>query len=987
MFEETDNYILLESLKKRYNEELETYQQLSSLINTKIHILKNNEIYQIKILDEEKSKLLFDIEKEKETIENNQNKIFFILKDINESENYLENNKPENINLDALRKDLNKSVSEINTNIRDKQNIKKNYELEKNKLSQLQQNEILKIKIDLKANQLSGQERENYYKSELSKLQEDYQNFIKRWDITIEANKDKKEEINETIDILNETLSEQLLDKQVERRKLSEFSKQWFVEKKKNKSYVKSLEEQINGHTNEKDILINNQNNWHSDVKNENTILIDEIKDIILSQESELNHIDTEISKIESNILDVDKKIQILNVNINKKQINDLNQIKWSLKISLGDLNQKRNILNDKYQYSLIDLNNATKKLNNLINNDPFKLEIKKLSNLVDKKSILINQIKKREKIIIEQDKKYLLENKDKFKKIKFEINKLNEKINSIDIDLKTINERFIEEKGFIMSKINSKEEELKDHYKYMNKFSEKAEYDINTITEKYKVSFDEINYLINKNIDDINEMKSQITLLNSNYNEILQKNNQSIDLYKRKTSELVKKKNLLSNNETILNDLKNKFSIKQKFYNDYMVEHESKVNEIKLNTLESIQKLHKSINSNELELKMLKNQIKNLEKTVIEDYIKYTSQIILSFDSEDKKEIENDLEKFENFIENGINFEDEIGSEINNFSVETIIEAINKELSNNNLNNDEENIVEENILKYIDDDLIKLENIHKNTIIDTDDTFNEIDIKSIEDFMKIINQQLIQNNEKINKNTDNVDTDNNIIEDDIIKFDKFIESNNYSTDEIYDLKLETIIEAINKELLQNCDNLEVEKSNNNIISKEICTDIDIDIDDFLENDINSSKMIIDGDNIIITNNNVIETTEKDNLNNLDNLNNVIEESEKAEEDNFNFNNLDNVIEKTEEDNLDNLVNLDNVDNVIEKKEETLDNIVGDTRYNIHDIIYKKQLIGVYKKIKNKDNKINNLNIKDLIYKNKLISTYKKLKYMNNLKK
>jgi hypothetical protein len=435
-----------------------------------------------------------------------------------------------------------------------------------------------------------------------------------------------------------------------------------------------------------------------------------------------------------------------------------------------------------------------------------------------------------------------------------------------------------------------------------------------------------------------------------------------------------VKKKNLLSNNETILNDLKNKFFIKEKFYNDYMLEYESKVNEIKLNTLELIQKLNKSISGNELELKMLKNQIKNLEKTVIEDYIKYTSQTILSFDSEDKKETENDLEKFENFIENGINFEDEIASEINNFSIETIIEAINKELSNNNLNNSEENVVE-NVVD-INDDLIKLENIHKNTIIDTDDTFNEIDIKSIEDFMRIINQQLIQNNEKINTNIENLATDNNIVEDDITKFDKFIESNNYSTDEIYDLKLETIIEAINKELLQNRDNLETEKTNNNIISQEINTnididididndiDFDIDIDDFLENDINSSEMIIDEDNIIVHKNNVIEPTEENNLYNLDNL-----------------------IESNEEDNLDNLDNLDKLDNVIQTNEEELDNLVIDNGYNIHDIIYKKQLIGVYKKLKNKDNKIKDLNIKDLIYKNQLISTYKKLKYMNKIKK
>ena len=145
---------------------------------------------------------------------------------------------------------MNNKISDINSVITKKQNIRKDYDLQKNKLNQSQQNDILKIKIDLKANQLSGLEREDYLKNELLKKQEDYKNFLKRWDESLEILNNKKDDILETISVLNDILSEQVIDKQFERRKLSDFSKQWFSEKKKNNKYIKILEEQIKNHPN-----------------------------------------------------------------------------------------------------------------------------------------------------------------------------------------------------------------------------------------------------------------------------------------------------------------------------------------------------------------------------------------------------------------------------------------------------------------------------------------------------------------------------------------------------------------------------------------------------------------------------------------------------------------------------------------------------------------------------------------------------------------
>ena len=58
-----------------------------------------------------------------------------------------------------------------------------------------------------------------------------------------------------------------------------------------------------------------------------------------------------------------------------------------------------------------------------------------------------------------------------------------------------------------------------------MNKFVKKSDDDISDVTFNYKVKFDNINTLINQNISEIDDMKSQITILTKNYDLLVKEN------------------------------------------------------------------------------------------------------------------------------------------------------------------------------------------------------------------------------------------------------------------------------------------------------------------------------------------------------------------------------------------------------------------------------------------------------------------------------
>jgi hypothetical protein len=152
-----------------------------------------------------------------------------------------------------------------------------------------------------------------------------------------------------------------------------------------------------------------------------------------------------------------------------------------------------------------------------------------------------------------------------------------------------------------------------------------------------------------------------------------------------------------------------------------------------------------------------------------MDEYIKMTSDIISSIESENKKEIEkeyddiqNDLTKFENFIENSMNLADEITIDINSFDM---------------------NIIHENIANYHENIEPTTENIN----IDND---FEIDI-NIDDFME-----------------NNNSNDYNINDEDKIHSVEFEQTQ---------LTIET--ETFFKEV---CENNELDKEDNTIIHEKI---------------------------------------------------------------------------------------------------------------------------------------------------------------------
>ena len=102
MSEVNNNYTLLENLKNKYHEEVDVYQKLYKLINDKIQILKDKESRSIESIELEKRSIISQFEIDKINIENKENKITGMLNEIVGFEYDIENNKPENINLDIL---------------------------------------------------------------------------------------------------------------------------------------------------------------------------------------------------------------------------------------------------------------------------------------------------------------------------------------------------------------------------------------------------------------------------------------------------------------------------------------------------------------------------------------------------------------------------------------------------------------------------------------------------------------------------------------------------------------------------------------------------------------------------------------------------------------------------------------------------------------------------------------------------------------------
>jgi hypothetical protein len=430
--------------------------------------------------------------------------------------------------LNQYKTQINQHNDIILADIKENQLKKKELEIKKQKLLQQHQNDILNIKIQFKSNQLSSNERELYLKDRITNLERDLNNINTEWNNYIKNIEEKKAFTNETIDVLKDEISNKDKDiyQKLERNKTLELTKQWINDKRLNKSFITKTEKGLNDLTKELEILTQNQTEWIENEKTDYHKNINELKSTISNLEMEINQNNLEISKMETNIKEIDNKIiknnsNNSNNNNNISINNELDNIKWGLRNSLGGFNQTKHSLNDKYQTLLIELNNLQESLKKKILNDPFKAEIKILKYKIDKNNNSINKIKNRETSIIQKNKLEHIENKNKFHKTHLEIKSLNDKLNEIDLNFKIQETRYLESSEYKLNKITQNKTDLDEHFKFIEKLKEKFKLDNLELTKNYNIQFNDVNALINNFNEILNKLKTQSNILVKNLDKI----------------------------------------------------------------------------------------------------------------------------------------------------------------------------------------------------------------------------------------------------------------------------------------------------------------------------------------------------------------------------------------------------------------------------------------------------------------------------------
>ena len=140
----------LELLKKKYNLQKEIFDELSQLIDKKIKFLYDDELIQFSQLDRTKNDKLDELDKLKSKIEKEETRISLEFDKILNDEKEFQDNLINPPNLDEIKKNVMIENQSIMDDIKIKQKYNTTLTSQKQAILQNQQNELLKIKIQLK---------------------------------------------------------------------------------------------------------------------------------------------------------------------------------------------------------------------------------------------------------------------------------------------------------------------------------------------------------------------------------------------------------------------------------------------------------------------------------------------------------------------------------------------------------------------------------------------------------------------------------------------------------------------------------------------------------------------------------------------------------------------------------------------------------------------------------------------------------------------
>lgn len=641
----------LELLKKKYNLQKELFDELSQLIDKKIKFLYDDELNQFSKLERTKNDKLDELDKLKSKIQKEETRITLEFDKILNDEKEFQDNLINPPNLDEIKKNVMIENQSIMDDIKIKQKYNTTLTSQKQAILQNQQNDLLKIKIQLKSSLLSGEERENYLKEKITYLEKDYSGFINKCNEYLEKYNDKKADINETIELLREEINNKSINKKLERTQLSNFNKAFLKDKRQNKKYVTKTTQDTDNMLNEKEILLTNQSNWKEEKKDNHFILLNELKIVINNSEAEIKELESNILKLEHNL---------------KNNLDD--DMKWGIRRNLGELKQKLMIANDTYQSRLIELNNLQSCFLKEIDNDPFKNEIKKITFKIEKNQSTVNKIKIHETTLIEKDKHAHIENKNRLQKNRLEIKTLSDEIENIDLDIKSFEIKFNEDKQLRYGKLDIIKNELTEHHKYIEQLKQQSRNDMNDINQMYKIKINEHELLIKQNIEEITQLKNKSTTILKNFDMLTKKYSQDKDIQQKTRNDFQKRKNKLELEKKNLSDTISRYETNNTKYIEYIHEHTMYCDDIKLNTITKIQELHKNLNDNEIEMKKLEFEIKQLEQIVTEEFFiihDTTNEELIIKTNNEILEIEQNVLNM-NSIDDGM--DDGMDDDINNF-------------------------------------------------------------------------------------------------------------------------------------------------------------------------------------------------------------------------------------------------------------------------------------------------------------------------------
>jgi chromosome segregation ATPase len=458
------------------------------------------------------------------------------------------------------------------------------------------------LKTKHKGELLVTEERSKHLDNTKKDLDNDYLHFQSQWDLYLEKVNDNRNAISEMISILEEELKNKNMKQQLDRKKTVTLNRKWIEESKRNKTQTLVWLEENKKIQENLQILKSQEEQWLVTLKNNHNTLINELQTNLKTLEEQL--------KDKKNVIQNTKDLieNLENKNNSNSNIHEAT-IKHNRKI-LGELVQEKVLIDDAYNVALLDLNKFYKKTEEEIQSNPFLAEIKKYKTRIERNLLSSEKIKKREAIIINQNKLYLRD-------MRSHLEKLRENIEDNYLQLDKLNKTFLNQENrhqgeqlMYQKKFDKYYQSLNEENQYLDGLTSFQQKEIEELKDAHDSSVETIDFSLwdyQNQIDNIrlqsNTILQKIDQLNykrnnlGHHEEITQKN-----IQKKKQDlqlELVKLNNLVVVWQNDLNTYQEKLKKLENDKQDFQVE-----------TLEKVQHFFKIRNNAEKELRLLQYEL-----------------------------------------------------------------------------------------------------------------------------------------------------------------------------------------------------------------------------------------------------------------------------------------------------------------------------------------------------------------------------------------